>query len=206
MHLSISAAASFLGVSISTMRRWDKFDLLTPDYLTPGRHRRYALRSLRAFAGREFSDDSPFRQKKTILYSRVSSADQKQDLRRQAVRLLEHSKSQKYENILAIEDLGSGVNYKKPGLKKLLKLLLEGEVQRLVLHHKDRLLRFGSELIVSICKCLDVEVVILEEAMKNTVEQELAADVIEIMTVFSSKLYGKPSHQNRIKRLVNKAA
>ena len=140
------------------------------------------------------------------MYSRVSSADQKQDLKRQAIRLLEHSKSQKYENILAIEDLGSGVNYKKPGLKKLLKLLLEGEVQRLVLHHKDRLLRFGSELIVSICKCLDVEVVILEEAMKNTVEQELAADVIEIMTVFSSKLYGKPSHQNRIKRLVNKAA
>ena len=67
----------------------------------------------------------------------------------------------------------------------------------LVLNHKDRLLRFGSEIILDLCKHFGVKVLILEEPMAQGFEQELAADVIELMTVFSSKLYGRRSHQNR---------
>jgi predicted site-specific integrase-resolvase len=67
----------------------------------------------------------------------------------------------------------------------------------LVLNHKDRLLRFGSEIIFSLCKHFGVEIIILEESMQSSFEQELAADVIELMTVFSSKLYGRRAHQNK---------
>ena len=206
MHLSISATAIYLGVSISTVRRWGRKQILAPDYRTAGGHRRYSLKSLKAYCGQRDSGDSLNLSKKTILYSRVSGADQKSDLARQSQRLVEFSEQAKYENILVIEDLGSGVNDKKSGLKKLLKMLLDGDTSRLVLHHKDRLLRFGSELIVSICKHLGVEVVILEKSMDSSFEQELAADVIEIMTVFSARLYGRRSHQNRLKYSVKKAA
>lgn len=79
-------------------------------------------------------------------------------------------------------------------------MLLNEQVERLVIHHKDRLLRFGSELVVTICKYLKIEVVVLEESLGNSFEQELASDVIEIMTVFSSRLYGRRAHLNRAKK------
>ena len=199
MHLSISAAASYLGVSVSTLRRWDYENHFSPDYYTVGGHRRYSVQSLKQFT-LSFDDEYIEREcKKTILYSRVSSNDQKEDLKRQTKRLKKFAKARRFKNIEILEDLGSGINYKKPGLKKLLKMLLNDQVDRLVLHHKDRLLRFGSELIFSICKYLNVEVVILESALGNTFEEELAADVIEIMPVFSSRLYGRRAHQNKKK-------
>ena len=131
------------------------------------------------------------------MYSRVSSSDQKEDFKRQLSRLKKFAKKHKFKNVILLEDLGSGINYKKPGLSKLLKMLLNEQVDKLILHHKDRLLRFGSELIFKICKTLNVEVIILEEALGQSFEQELAADVIEIMTVFSSRLYGRRAHLNR---------
>lgn len=198
MHLSISAAASFLGVSISTMRRWHRDEYLAPDYLTPGGHRRYSIHTLKRYArGADVEFTSP---KTTVLYSRVSSYDQKHDLARQSDRLRSYASKRDFKRVTLLEDLGSGINYKKPGLKKLLKMLLNDEIERLVVHHKDRLLRFGSELIFSICKYLKVEIIILEEALGRNFEEELAADVLEIMTVFSSRLYGRRAHRNRIEK------
>lgn len=200
MHLSISAAADYLGVSISTLRRWDRDGYYSPDFLTIGGHRRYPISSLKVFC-RQNSEASDLDDvKTTVLYSRVSSSDQKEDLVRQTERLSSYAKEQGFSNTLNIEDLGSGINYKKAGLKKLLKMLLNEQVDRLIVHHKDRLLRFGSELVFSICKHLDVEVIVLEESLGKSFEQELAADVIEIMTVFSSKLYGRRAHLNRSKK------
>ena len=98
-----------------------------------------------------------------------------------------------------ITDLGSGLNYKKRGLLKLIKLLLFGRVQKIVLTHKDRLLRFGSELIFRICMLLGVEVEGIEEEKPKTDEEALARDVLEIITVFSARLYGKRAHQKKSK-------
>ena len=84
----------------------------------------------------------------TIAYARVSSHDQKQDLVRQAQLLSTYCLSHGWEHEV-IQDLGSGMNYYKKGLKRLLELILEGKIRRLVLTHKDRLLRFGAELIYS---------------------------------------------------------
>jgi putative resolvase len=93
--------------------------------------------------------------------------------------------------------LGSGLNYKKPGLKKLLNLIFRKRITHLILNHKDRLLRFGSELVFELCRHFGVAVIVLEAKPGQSFEMELAADVIELMTVFSSRLYGKRSHQNR---------
>lgn len=96
-----------------------------------------------------------------------------------------------------IGDLGSGLNYHKRGLKRLLRGVLSGEIGRIVLTHKDRLLRFGAELIFAICQEKAVEVVVVNQGDEPSFEEELAQDVLEIITVFSARLYGSRSHKNK---------
>lgn len=102
-----------------------------------------------------------------------------------------------------MQDLGSGLNYNKRGLRQLIKRLCIGDVGRLVLTHKDRLLRFGSEIVFAICEEFNVEVTVINQSEKPlSFEEELAGDVLEIITVFSVRLYGSRSHKNR--KLVEK--
>ena len=96
-----------------------------------------------------------------------------------------------------ISDLGSGINYNKKGLKTLINASIDGEVGRLVITYKDRLLRFGAELIFAICEAKEVEVVIINKGEDSTFEEDLAKDVLEIITVFSARLYGARSHKNK---------
>lgn len=109
-----------------------------------------------------------------------------------------HLKEHQIENIELISDLGSGLNYKKKGLKKILNMLLSGKINTLYLTHKDRLLRFGSELVFNIAQQFGTKIKIIYEE-KNTFEEQLAKDVLEIITVFSARLYGSRSHKNKSK-------
>jgi len=124
----------------------------------------------------------------TVAYARVSTHDQKEDLQRQ-VHMLEVYCSSKGWSFSVTKDLGSGMNYNKRGLKCLLEQIMSGQMGRLVLTHKDRLLRFGAELVFSLCAVKNIEVVIIN--------QGLAKDVLEIITVFSARLYGSCSHKNK---------
>ena len=192
--VNISEAARILGVTTTTLRNWDKKGLLKPDELTKGKARRYRIESLRNINRNIiFTKDDL----KTIAYARVSSYDQKEDLNRQ-VQLLElycAKHGYKYE---VIQDIGSGMNYYKKGLTKLIDLILDNQVQRLILTHKDRLLRFGAELVFSICEAKNVEVIIINQGDETpSLEEELAKDVLEIITVFSARLYGSRSKKNR---------
>ena len=141
-------------------------------------------------------EDSFSGQRVTLAYARVSSHDQKNDLQRQK-EVLELFCAQHGWSFEIIEDLGSGMNYRKKGLITLLNRLLSGTVERLVLTHKDRLLRFGAELIFSICEMNQTEVVIINQSQDSTFEEELAKDVLEIITVFSARLYGSGSKKNQ---------
>jgi predicted site-specific integrase-resolvase len=96
-----------------------------------------------------------------------------------------------------ISDLGSGMNYKKKGLKNLLDAILGRKIKRLVITHKDRLLRFGAELIFTLCEIHHVEVVIINQGEDVSFEEDLAKDVLEIITVFAARLYGARSHKNK---------
>lgn len=196
--VNISEAARILGVTTTTLRNRDKKGLLKPDELTKGKARRYRVESLRNINRNIiFTKDDL----KTIAYARVSSHDQKQDLNRQ-VQLLElycTKHGYKYE---VIQDIGSGMNYYKKGLTRLIDLILDNQVQRLILTHKDRLLRFGAELVFSICEAKNVEVIIINQGEEPpSFEEELAKDVLEIITVFSARLYGSRSKKN--KKLIN---
>jgi predicted site-specific integrase-resolvase len=90
-----------------------------------------------------------------------------------------------------------GGQKKKKGLKKPIEAIVEGSVARVVLTHKDRLLRFGAELIFAICEAREVEVVILNQGEDTSFEEDLARDVLEIITVFSARFYGSRSRKNK---------
>ena len=96
-----------------------------------------------------------------------------------------------------IADLGSGMNYNKKGLKRLLGDIIEDKVGRLGVTHKDRLLRFGAELVFAICEAKEVEVLIINKGVDTTFEEDLANDVLEIITVFSARLYSSRSGKNQ---------
>ena len=199
-YISIQEVSIILGVTTTTLRRWDKSETLKSDYRTIGNHRRYKLSKILKLINPKTNED-----KITLCYSRVSSYDQKEDLKRQSAKLLEYCDEKNLKNIELIEDLSSGLNFKKKGLKKLIKLIISSKISKLIITHKDRLLRFGSDLLINLAKEFDIETVILNEKVL-TFEQELSQDVLEIITVFSAKLYGSRSHKNKKKEDILKAA
>jgi putative resolvase len=191
MKTSIGKAAKHLGVSPDTLRRWERAGKIVAER-TPRGHRRYDLSK---FIGPSLRRNSPSATH-TLAYARVSSHDQKEDLNRQA-QVLENfciANGWTYE---LIQDLGSGLNFQKRGLKKLMQNICSGKMDRLVLTHKDRLLRFGSELVFSLCEEFGVEVVIMNKSEETRFEDDLVQDVLEIITVFSARLYGARSRKNQ---------
>ena len=192
--VKIGKAADLLGVDVQTLRAWEKSGELIPDRRSAGGVRYYDVGKVMGLG----NEDMP-----TIGYARVSSHDEKNDLVRQK-ELLEAFCAAKGWRHEVIADLGSGLNYRKKGLNRLLEMILHKRIRRLVLTHKDRLLRFGSELIFALCEIQSVEIVIINKGEPPSFEEELAQDVIEIITVFSARLYGSRSHKT--KRLLNELA
>lgn len=197
MLVSIGKASVLLGVSISTIRLWERQGKIKPFCRTRGCHRRYKIQELHASIGIRAKSD----ERMVLAYGRVSSHDQRGDLERQKERLQKWEQEHKPKKFELISDLGSGLNFKKRGLKKVLSLILGGKVKRLILCHQDRLLRFGNELIYLLCDHYGVAVELLEEKEPENDEIKLANDVITIITVFSSKLYGRRGHEKRKERL-----
>ena len=200
----IGETAKALGVSKSTLHRWEEAGKIKVEY-TPGGHRRYDLASLKPELFRDGGGEPLL----TIAYARVSSHDQKADLERQKQVLELYCARQGWE-FEVVSDLGSGINYRKKGLRRLLELIADGRIGRLVVTHKDRLLRFGAELVFALCEARGVEVVILNQGEDTSFEEDLAKDVLEIITVFSARLYGARSGKNRklldgVRRAVDEA-
>jgi predicted site-specific integrase-resolvase len=184
--LTISEAAKLRGVSVSTLRRWEAEGKLIPERTANG-HRRYDMAQLLSL-----KPDSAL----TVCYARVGSPDQKSDLERQK-QVLELFCVTHCWQFQVIEDLGSGLNYSKLGLQRLIKMIADRQVERLVLTHKDRLLRFGSELIFSLCEHFGTEIVIINRTEDAALEEDLTQDVLEIITIFSARLYGSRNHKNK---------
>jgi len=186
--VKIGEAAKLLGVSIQTLRRWEETGYLLPAKKSSGNTRYYNLNQL--------NEHEKIEEELTVAYARVSSHDQKEDLKRQSEVLALYCTRHGW-NFQVIQDLGSGMNYRKKGLKNIINLILERKITRLVLTHKDRLLRFGAELIFALCEAKQIEVILINKGDEVSFEEELAQDVLEIITVFSARLYGSRSKKNK---------
>ncbi|RYZ50740.1 MAG: IS607 family transposase [Proteobacteria bacterium] len=160
MNISVGTAAKVLGVLISALRRWESENALLPSHRTLGGHRKYEMAILIAKFSLAKSEVTV--ERRAIAYARVSSSDQKLDLESQNERLAAYCHSE-FSSSEIISDLGSGLNYKKSGLKKLLQSISKRRFTHPILTHKDRLLRFGSEIIFSLCEANDIEVILLDD-------------------------------------------
>ena len=185
--VKIGEAAKLLGVSVQALRNWEMEGKIMPSHRTPGGQRMYDLAELLGVNDLSYP---------TIAYARVSSSDQKEDLERQHAVLEAFCNKNGWQTEI-IRDLGSGMNYNKKGLLRLLELMVHGQMSRLVITHKDRLLRFGAEIVFRICELKGIEVVIINKGEQPSFEEELTCDVMEIMTVFCAKLYGRRSQKSK---------
>lgn len=188
--LTIKEASEFLGVSVPTMRRWEKEGRIT-SYRTNGNHRRYDKNDLVRI---KCKYDDSF--KITVAYCRVSSLDQKKDLQRQIDNVTNYCIAKGYQ-FKVISDLGSGLNYNKKGLKELISLICSEEIDKIVVNYKDRLIRFGYEMIEQLCSIYNVKIEVINHTENEFYEEELVEDALSVITVFSSKLYGSKSYKSK---------
>ena len=198
--VNIGEAAKLLGVSVQALRNWEVEGKIMPSHRTPGGQRMSDLAELLGVNDLTYP---------TLAYARVSSSDQKKDLERQHAVLEAFCDKNGWQTEI-IRDLGSGMNYNNQGLGRLLELMVHGQMSRLVITHKDRLLRFGAEIVFRICELKGIEVVIINKSKQPSFEEELTRDVMEIMTVFCANLYGRRSHTSKkmaeeIDKIVNDA-
>jgi len=190
MKVGIGRAAAELGVSRDTLRRWESAGKIEVER-SPSGHRRYDLAQLRGLTPAKSASA-----RVTIAYARVSNRNQKKELNKQ-VSILESFCTEQNWTFEMIQDVGSGMNYRKSGLRTLTQRICQGDVGRLVLTHRDRLVRLGIELIFSLCEHFGTEIIVINASSLAEFEDEIAEDVMEIITIFSARLYGSRNPKNK---------
>jgi excisionase family DNA binding protein len=180
-YVSTREACKQLGVHPNTLRNWDRDKTITT-IRTPGGQRLYDLNSIIPTGKRNF------------IYARVSSRNQKDDLKSQ----VEYLRA-RYPNHELVEDIGSGLNFKRKGFRTLLELIMQGDVGELVIAHRDRLCRFGFELVVAVATKNKCRIVVLENSSLSP-QEELVRDLLSIVHVFSCRLYGLRKYSGKIKK------
>lgn len=191
--ISIGKFAKMVGVTPTTLRRMDANGELKPQHVSKGGTRYYSMEQLNLFSTR------PQQKQLVIGYCRVSTPSQKDDLETQVNNLKTYMYAKGYEFDI-ITDVGSGINYTKKGLQELLKKINNREITKVVILYKDRLVRFGYEIIEYLCVLNGVELEVVDHNEKSK-EEELTDDFIQIITVFANRLYGQRS--KKTKRLLD---
>lgn len=185
-YYSSKTVTQILGVTAQTLRNWDKEGKLKPTYVKSNGYRYYSEEAILSYT----QERKTKKNLNVIGYARVSSKKQVDNLERQVNNLKEYISS-KYDSFDIITDIGSGINYNKPGLLRLIEKINKKEADVIVVLYKDRLLRFGFELVEHFAKLNNVKIEIIDNNLDKTQDQELVEDLVQIITVFSCKLQGK---------------
>ncbi len=186
--IKVGQAAHILGVSVQTLRRWEERGQLVPERRSQGGTRYYDLEKLLNL--KEIETDI------TLAYARASAPEDSEVFKHQVQQLEAYctQKGWKYE---VIRDKGSGIDHSKIGLRKLLNLIIDKKIKRLVITNKDRLLRIGAELVFALCAARKVEVVILNNDEAELYEEELLEDILELIAIFHARLYQTSEDTNQ---------
>ena len=198
-YVSGQKASELLGVHQRTLYQWDKKKLIET-IRTPGGKRLYNVKKYQEQINKNESNfkivnnkeiNELYQNKNKIIYARVSSLGQKEDLERQ-INFLKN----KYPSYKLISDIGSGMNLNRKGLRSIIDKAIKGEIGEIVIVHKDRLCRFGYELIEDIItKYSRGKITILEETEKKEPKEELVEDVLQIMNIFVAKMNGMRKYE-----------
>lgn len=179
-------AAKILSVSVSSLRRWESEGKIA-SIKTPSGHRRYALEEIEKQLHQPKSTS-------TVLYARVSTSSQRDDLTRQIDFLRQH-----YQDGEVVSEVGSGLNFRRKGFISILERVLSKDIQCVVVAYPDRLVRFGFELVKWICERSECQLLVLHDTQLSP-EQELVQDMLSIIHCFSARLYGLRKYKKQIKQ------
>ena len=192
----VSEFAEMIGVSASTLRRWESEGKLVPER-TLGNQRIYTeshlcqARSLK-------SSRLP---SKTIIYCRVSSSAQKDDLSSQTKAMVEFCLAQGVPVTEVIQEIGGGLNFKRPLFLQIVRWAIQGDLKLLYIAHKDRLCRFGFDLIEQIINDNGGQVIVANAEILSP-HEELTQDLLSIIHCFSSRLHGLRKYKSKVKKII----
>lgn len=193
-YISTKKARELLQITSKTLRVWDKEGKINT-IRTPSFRRMYSLEDVLRIL--KTSKVSPH--KKKICYARVSSRKQMDDLGRQT----NFFRSQ-FPTHELVTDVGSGINWKRKGLKTILESAMQGHISEIVVAHRDRLCRFAFELLEFIFSQCGVTLLVLNQENEQSTEQELADDILSITHVYSCKQMGKRRYKNKKIEIISK--
>ena len=175
-----------LGISYATLREYVRRGWIRPVVHESGRWR-FREEDVERLAG-------IVKLRRVVLYARVSSNTQRDDLERQVRALEDWARSNNIVEYEVVTDIGSGLNEDRKGFRKILKLAVERKISKIVVAYPDRLTRFGFKTLKELLSAFGVEVVVLNQEDKDP-REELVEDLITIISHFAGKLYGMRSHK-----------
>lgn len=184
--------AELLNISVKTLQRWDRDKILIAKR-TPTDRRYYTYDQYLEFKG--VSNDS--NTKKKIIYTRVSTNNQKDDLKNQVKFLLDFANAKGIIIDETIEDIGSGLNYNRKKWNKLIEHCMENKIDSIMITHKDRFIRFGYEWFERFLGKYNVKIIVVNNETLSP-NEELVQDIISILHVFSCKIYGMRKYKKKI--------
>jgi excisionase family DNA binding protein len=187
-YLTIGEVAQRLGKTTTTIRRWEREGIIRA-LRTPTGHRIFPETEINRVLGITSKEAKGFELKRVALYARVSTRKQQQagNLTRQSERLLTYTEKNNYSIVLNIKDLGSGLNEKRRGLRRILQAIQQGEIDTILIEYKDRLARFGYQYLEQYANSYGVTIEVIDEQPRKELETELVEDMIAIVT--SSKIF-----------------
>jgi len=184
--------AEMIGVSVKTLQRWDREGILKA-FRSPTNRRYYTHKQYVDYIG-----ESNSKHGKTIIYARVSTNNQKDDLKNQVEFLKQYANAKGIIVDEILEDIGSGLNYNRKKWNKLIKDCMLGLVKTILIAHKDRFIRFGYDWFERFLKSNGVEIIVVNNE-KLSPQEELVDDLVSIIHVFSCKIYGLRKYEKQIK-------
>jgi predicted site-specific integrase-resolvase len=189
---SPQAFGKLIGRTTNTLQKWDRKGILRA-HRSPTNRRYYTHDQYLQYRGLVAQEHGL-----TVAYARVSGVAQKPDLANQVKALEVYCQGHQLHVDEWVSDIGSGLNYKRKQFNRLMELIELGQVRRVIIAHRDRLVRFGYDYFEAFCERHHTEIIVINaEAMSP--EQELVRDLLAIVTVFSARLPGLRSYKKVLK-------
>lgn len=189
----LGEAAAYVNVSPKTLQKYDREGTLVAQRTATGR-RFYSRDQLDAFLGREPQGPNDSRRRRTVIYARVSSYSQKAELTHQVDYLVQWAKNAGFNHAEVLTDIGSGLNYKR---KNWNKILYADDIDTVIIAYRDRFVRFGYEWFSNFLISKGTKIIECQHR-ESSPEQELTDDLISIIHVFSSRVYGLRKYKKEV--------
>ena len=193
---NITEFSEIIGKSVKTLQRWDRDGVLTA-YRSPSNRRYYTHTQYLEYMGKTIIEN-----KQNVIYTRVSTRKQKDDLKNQLEFLRNYTKNNGIPSSNIYSDFGSGLNYNRKNWNKLIDDCFDGKISKIYISYKDRFGRFGFDWICYLLKkYTGVDIISIDDIVSSP-EEDMIQDLISIIHVFSCRIYGLKKYVKKIEKVI----